>query len=201
MHIEFLVEEPSAEVVLNNILPKILRKEHTYRIHSHQGKMDLLKKLPNKLKGYQKSLPLDWKIVILIDRDKEDCYELKSKLESIARNAGLYTKTNPDYSGNSQVINRIVIEELEAWFFGDIDAIHWEFQRVPLSLARKSKYRNPDNIAGGAAEALEFLLKKYGYYSTGMPKIETARKISGHMNHLLNRSKSFQVFQKTISEI
>jgi hypothetical protein len=46
MHIEFLVEEQSAEAALEYILQSLLDDDTTYRIISFQGKRDLLKKLP-----------------------------------------------------------------------------------------------------------------------------------------------------------
>ena len=52
MHIEFLVEERSAEAALQNLLPRIFGSVATFTIHPYQGKPDLLKKLPIRLKGY-----------------------------------------------------------------------------------------------------------------------------------------------------
>lgn len=57
MHLEVLVEEPSLGEVLLNLLPKILPKEVDFKIHSFQGKKNLLKQLPNRLKGYSEWIP------------------------------------------------------------------------------------------------------------------------------------------------
>ena len=46
MHFEFLVEELSTEAALTNLIPNILEAEHTFAIHSFQGKADLLNNLP-----------------------------------------------------------------------------------------------------------------------------------------------------------
>ncbi len=54
MHLEFLVEEASAEAALNNIIPKILGEDISFLIHPYQGKDDLLDKLPKRLRGYKK---------------------------------------------------------------------------------------------------------------------------------------------------
>ena len=75
------------------------------------------------MKGYQAWLPRDWKLVILIDEDREDCLELKQKLEEMAILSGLITKSSCQKNKSFQVLNRIVVEELEAWFFGDVQAI------------------------------------------------------------------------------
>ena len=194
MHVEFLVEELSLKVALDNILPKILPEDEeiTFDIHDFQGKKNLLKKLPQRLNGYQKWLPDDWRIAILIDKDKEDCIELKTQLEKIAKNSGFVTKTAAGIQQPFQILNRIVIEELEAWFFGDIKAICAAYPKVSSNLGTKAKYRNPDAITGGTWEALERELRSY--YPGGLNKLMVARDISQYMEPNRNCSKSFQVF-------
>jgi hypothetical protein len=201
MHIEFLVEEPSAEAALSNILPKVFEPTTSFAIHPYQGKQDLLKKLPSRLRGYKAWLPGDWRIVVLIDADDEDCRRLKGRLEDIAQNSNLLTKSVTRNSSNFQVLNRLAIEELEAWFFGDVEALHATYPRISLNLGNKAKYRDPDSIAGGTWEALERELKRVGYYSGGLSKISAAREISLHMVPERNRSHSFQVFRQGLLEI
>jgi hypothetical protein len=201
MHIEFLVEEPSAEAALLNILPKVFEPTTSFAIHSYQGKQDLLKKLPSRFRGYKAWLPRDWRIVVLIDADDEDCRRLKARLENIAQNSNLLTKSVTRNSSNFQVVNRLAIEELEAWFFGDIEALNAAYPRISLNLGNKAKYRDPDSITGGTWEALERELRKVGYYSGGLSKISAARDISVHMAPERNRSHSFQVFRRGLLEI
>jgi hypothetical protein len=198
MHIEFLVEELSAEAALNELLPKIFGQLITWHIHVHKGKQDLLRKLPARLAGYSRWLPADWRIIVLVDEDRANCIELKQALEAAASQAGLSTKTKPRTNGDFRIINRIAVEELEAWFFGDIAAIHEAFPRVKSSPLLGSKFRNPDAIAGGTWEALESLLQKHGYYSAGLLKIEAARMIAFHMDPARNRSKSFIHFRDAL---
>jgi superfamily II DNA or RNA helicase len=81
MHIEFLFEEPSAEAALSNILPKVFEPTTSFAIHPYQGKQDLLKKLPSRLRGYKAWLPRDWRIVVLIDADDEDLPPSKKRIE------------------------------------------------------------------------------------------------------------------------
>jgi hypothetical protein len=194
MHIEFFVEEPSAEAALNNLVPKILTGKHTFSIHPFQGKAALLKKLPGRLRGYRSWIPDDWRVVVLIDQDNEDCRNLKAKLDQAAERAGLITKTSVKGGGQFQVLNRLAIEELEAWFFGDVKAIAAAYPGFPKHLGRKDRYRDPDRITGGTWEALERELRKVGYYPSGMPKIEVSRNISQHMEFRENCSHSFKVF-------
>ncbi|MGC2238272.1 MAG: DUF4276 family protein [Pyrinomonadaceae bacterium] len=195
MHIEILVEEASAEIVLNEIMPKIIGDDATFKIHDFRGKSNLIKKLPDRMRGYSSILrdQKDWRIVVLIDEDRQDCQELKKTLEEIAIQAGLSTRSSSD---NFQVLNRIAVEELEAWFFGDIEALRGAYPRVPPSLMQRRSYRNPDEIRGGTYEALERVLSTAGYYSKGfMPKSEVARNIAPFMSSEINSSKSFQVFR------
>src|SRR5437867_11567642 len=106
MHLEFLVEEPSAEAALTILIPKIVAEAVTFSIHTHQGKRDLLAKLPGRLKGYKAWLPDDWRIVVLIDRDSEDCAHLKAKLERIAKEADFITKSAVGGTNYFHVLNR-----------------------------------------------------------------------------------------------
>lgn len=200
MHFEFLVEEESAETALYNLVPKIVGPAVSYNIRVFQGKFDLLKKLPERLRGYRPWLPDDWLIIVLLDKDREDCVQLKAKMEEIARREGLSTKSNPNASGRIQVLNRIAIEELEAWFFNDVTALKTAYPRIPKALDRKSRYHNPDAI-DDTWEALEWVLQKAGYYRGGLPKKEAARKISTYMDPTRNTSKSFQVFRDSLYEM
>ena len=117
-HIEVLVEEPSMEQALHLLLPKILLQDISFSIYPHQCKHELLQRLPERLRGYATWLPEDWRILVVIDRDDDDCIALKTGLENFARQAGLFSRSqarNQSYS----IVNRLAIEELEAWFFGD----------------------------------------------------------------------------------
>jgi len=40
------------------------------------------------------------------------------------------------------------MEELEAWFLGDVDALRKAYPGIPRSLHRKARYRDPDGIKG-----------------------------------------------------
>jgi hypothetical protein len=195
MHLELLVEEPSAAAALQNLVPRMIGKNVTYRLINFQGKQDLLAQLPQRLRGYTHWLPPDWRIVVLIDEDREDCLALKGQLETAARQAGLFTKSSPAPDGHFEVVSRLAIEELEAWFLGDVEAIRQVYPQVPETLASRRPFRNPDAIAGGTFEALERVLQQAGYFKEGLPKIQTAREISQHMDPDRNRSKSFQVFR------
>ena len=194
MHIEFLLEEESSEEALKVILSKILSDDVSRNFHVFEGKQDLLGKLPNLLQGYKPWIPDNWRIMVLIDRDQEDCFQLKMQLEEAAQAAGFVTKSSASQEDDFQVLNRLVIQELEAWFFGDVEALRTAYPRVSRSLQYQAKYRNPDTITGGTYKALERLLKRLNYHREGLPKTAVARNIAQHMEPCRNGSKSFQVF-------
>jgi hypothetical protein len=194
MHVEFLVEEPSMEAALQQLLPRILPVETTYRVLTFQDKKDLLDQLPVRLRGYAAWMTDDYRIVVLVDQDRQDCLVLKGQLERAAEQVGLLTKTRAG-RGRFQVLNRIAIEELEAWFLGDVEAICRAYPRVSATLPRREKFRNPDAVPGGTWEALAEVLQKNGYFKGGYSKLQAAREISVYMDPARNRSKSFQVFR------
>ena len=200
MHIEFLVEEPSAEAALNNLAPVILGPEITFQVHPYNGKQDLLAKLPRRLAGYRAWLPEGWRIVILLDTDEADCLQLKARMEAIAHAAGLTTRSAAS-GAQFQVLNRLAVQELEAWFFGDTAALCAAYPRLKPHLGERSKYSNPDAIAGGIWEALERELQRVGYAPGGLAKVTTARAISAHMQPERNRSHSFQVFRSGLLDM
>ena len=201
MHLEILVEEPSAEVALRAIVPRIIGADHTFDLHPHQGKPDLLRKLPGRLRGYRSYMPQDWRIVVLVDEDRQDCHALKARLEKSARDAGLSTQSAPRRSGVFQVLNRIALEELEAWFLGDPEAVAAAFPRVPPIFTRKAPLRDPDGVKGGTFEALERVLQQHGYSGGGLGKIDLARAVAEHMRPERNRSKSFRVFRAGLERL
>jgi hypothetical protein len=77
MHIEFLIEDYSGGEALKKFLPLCLAPDTEYQVRNFSGKSDLLKKLPDRLKGYKAWIPDDYLIVVLIDRDDQDCIGLK----------------------------------------------------------------------------------------------------------------------------
>jgi len=194
MQLEILVEEQSAEEALRHLLPKIVKGRGCVRIRNFSGKSKLLRKLPSRLAAYRQRIENgeQLRIIVLVDRDDDDCKKLKSKLERMAYDAALPTKTSPDDKGHFQVLNRVVIEELESWFIGDPAALEKAFTSLPKINPAAGIFRNPDN--GGSWEALHRFLKKHGIYKSSFPKIDAARRIAPHMEIKVNRSKSFQIF-------
>ena len=195
--LEVLVEEPSMEETLRHLLPKIIQDLAHWKVINMRNKGRLLKELPHRLRAYKRRMDGGerLKVIVLVDRDNDDCHELKQRLENMAQEAGLQTKTAGGAGGPFQVVNRIAIEELEAWFMGDTAALQRAF--TSLRGARfPNSFNNPDN--GGTWERLNRFLRKNGIYRNSFPKIDAARKIARQMDPARNRSRSFQVFQQGV---
>ena len=78
-------------------------------------------------------------------------YASDGTLKMLAYLIVLYDPEPPQLS--FQLVNRLAVEELEAWFFGDVDAMATAYPRVPRTLAQRAPYRDPDRIKGGTWEA------------------------------------------------
>lgn len=188
-HIEVLVEEPSMEAFLGGVLPKLLPTA-SFRIYSHQGKPDLLSKLPSRLRAYSRWLPETSRILVVTDRDRDECAELKAQLNDASQAV--------DAAGERRVLNRIAIQELEAWHFGDWQAVRAAYPRVPATIPRQARYRDPDEI-DGTWEAFESVLQGAGYFAGGLRKIEAARAISIHIEPSRNTSPSFRSLREGLA--
>lgn len=186
------------EAALRLLLPHLLGSV-SFDVYPHQGKQDLLKKLPNRLHGYSNWLPKDWRILVVMDRDNDDCHELKQRLETHAADAGLTTRTAAR-GGCYQIVNRLAIEELEAWYFGDWDAVMAAYPKASADIPKKATYREPDAISQ-TWETFERVLQRAGYFPSGLRKREAARAVAAYWNPDANTSHSFGVFREVIREM
>lgn len=198
-HMELLVEEPSMEAFLRGLLPRIMPADRTFAIHAFQGKPDLLGKLESRLRGYARWLPDDWRLIVVVDRDEDECRQLKRRLEAMAATAGLKSRSRAQ-GHRWQIVNRIAVEELEAWYFGDWEAVRSVYPRVSPHVPGKQGFRDPDAVAGGTWEAFERVLKPCGYFQTGLRKVEAARALGARIDPLRNRSRSFMRFHEAVVE-
>ena len=198
-HLELLAEEGSIKAFLDVLLPGLLPSDCTFYVHAFKGKSDLLKKLPERLRTYQRMMmSYNLRLFVIVDQNGGDCRKLKAQLEETAHESGLATRTRA--AGFPwQVVNRIVIEELEAWYFGDWEAVRAAYPRLKPDTIRRARYRDPDRIQG-TWEAFEQILKQRGYFKDGLRKIEAARAIATHFDPDRNRSRSFRIFLEAVYE-
>jgi hypothetical protein len=176
----FLLEEPSMREVLGVILPRILPPEISFLLIAHEGKQDLERSIPRKLRAWQNPEAC---FVIMRDQDSADCQLLKQHLHQLC-----------EASGQTKYLVRIVCRELESWFLGDLKAVSLAFKSPKLAkLQEKEKFRNPDRLASAAIE-LQKLVRDY-------QKLGGARSIAPHLDLAVNRSRSFQVFLSGLQRI
>lgn len=180
--IVFLCEEPSIAPVLKAIIREDLKGSTEgidWQIISFQGKADLEKQFPQRMKSWSYNSP---HFIILRDNDGGDCHLLKEKLSARARETG------------KPFSIRIVCQELESWFIGDLSAVQAAY---PASKAdqqiKKAKYRAPDRL-GNPSEELAKLINVSG-------KVGRATRISKYLNLAANRSHSFNVLRSKVKEL
>jgi hypothetical protein len=179
----FLLEEKSMQSVLEIILPKLL-PENSFKCIPHEGKQDLRKSIPRKLRAF-KNLDRHPRFVIVHDQDSSDCQILKAELLKICSEVAY-----------DNVIVRIICRELESWFLGDLAAIEKGFSLKQRSLSgkqNKTTFRDPDRLNSAKQE----LLKLVPNYQA----ISGARKIAPCMSLDHNKSYSFNVFLATIQDL
>ncbi len=144
-------------------------------------------------------MPAEYRIVLVVDRDRDECEELKSRLEQICESDGLRSRRaagGPDW----QIVTRIAIEELEAWYFGDWPAVCAACPRVSANVPGRAARQGPDAIRGGTWEAFERVLQRHGYFKQGLAKVQAATDIGQHIDPARNQSPGFTVFRDAIGE-
>jgi len=186
------------EALLRVVMPRVIGTVHC-NFQRFGGKQALLRQLPRRLRALRRMVHPGWLILVVVDRDRDDCRHLKERLEAEARAVGLATRTSHP-PARVAIINRIVIEELEAWYFGDWSAVTAAYPRVSTNIPTRAAYRIPDAITGGTWEAFQRIMNASGYYPTGIPKIEVAQRIAPHMDPARNTSRSFRVFRDALLE-
>ena len=124
MLLVFMLEEESMKAMLDIMLPKILPEAVEFRCIPHEGKHDLEKSIPRKLKAWQTP---DTYFVIVRDKDSADCKEVKQRLTDLCVKAG-----------RSDSVVRIACHEMESWFLGDLAALGQAFN-IPKLASKPTK--------------------------------------------------------------
>ena len=205
MHFEILIEDLSGKEALNILLPKIIKEEHTFTIHSYKGvghipknlkipdakTTALLTKLPRLITGYARSFSSsDYPIVLFIicDLDNKNLKAFKDELTTLIN------------SYKSQLNTEIcfAIREGEAWLLGDILAIKQAYSNsknaVLNSYQNESIYGTWEVLADAIYDGGSNKQKTKGFQEIGKMKSEWAKKICPFMDINNNQSPSFNYF-------
>ena len=176
MTLVFLLEERSMKVFLDILLPKIIPAGIHFITIPHEGKADLRKSIPIKLKAW--NIP-ESKFIIVQDQDSNDCKVLKQELL--------------DLCGTKEVLVRIACHELEAWYWGDLKAVEQAYNKDLSKIGKKKAYRIPDDIISPKRE-LQKLLPEH-QQSAG------AKRIAQFIDIERNSSTSFHVFVEGVKNL
>ena len=215
MHLEILIEDLSGKKALDILIPKIIGREHTFKVHPYKGighipkglkgksdpnKRILLDQLPKLLKGYGETFahyPADYPAAVILVCDLDDKCRKAFKKELLEMLNTFQPKPETKFC--------FAIEEGEAWFLGDLQAIKTVYPKAKNVVL--SAYVN-DSICGtwecladavfpGGSKALS----AQGWQKIGAEKSEWAKKISPNMEITANKSPSFQYFCEKIFEL
>jgi hypothetical protein len=202
MRLYVLVEGPSEEALLRGWLPRLL-PAHTFKIIKHRGKgaipgdpsrildprrQGLLDQLPAKLRAYGQSLNPDTdRVAVLVDLDTDDCRALKRRM------TGVLAFCDPAPT----VKFCIAIEETEAFYLGDPEAIRKAFPAARLS---RLKGRVPDRIVNAWEHFRDVISAQ------NENKVAWARAMAPHLGikfvgRTANQSRSFRYFCKALRSL
>lgn len=200
MHVEICIEDSSGRVFLERMLPKIFGGlDLTWRVHGYGGigripknltgtldvkKRALLDRLPKLIRGCANTPWID-ALVVIVDTDDRDQVIFLKELNQTA------ASVDP----RARVIFTLAIEEMEAWYFGDQQAILAAYPGAKLGQMLNYQQdsvcgtweRLADMIAAGGAAKL----KADGWPASGVAKSEWALRITPHMDPDRNISPSF----------
>ncbi|HQO34674.1 MAG TPA: hypothetical protein PLG59_08440 [bacterium] len=215
MHFEILVEDQSGKKALGVLVPEIVGKEHTVKIYAYKGigripknmrgpndpsKRLLLENLPKLLRGYGKTFrgyteDYPAAVIVVCDLDRKCLITFRQEMLDILNACN--PKPNTRFC--------FAIEEGEAWFLGDLNAIKSAYPKAKDAVL--NSYIN-DSICGtwekladavypGGASALF----SGGWQAVGAEKSKWAERIPPFMDIMNNQSPSFCHFCTKLREL
>jgi hypothetical protein len=169
----FFLEEESAKALLEHLFPLLIPQGS--QIHPRfivfDGKQDLEKQLPGKLRGY---LNPHARFIVLRDQDGGDCKKVKKRLTDLCPS-----------SHRPRTKVRIACHELESFYLGDLRAVEAAMGTRGLAAKHKeAKFRDPDRLSSPARELETLTGNRY-------QKVAGSRAIAPHLELRAPRSKSF----------
>lgn len=206
MHIEVLVEDSSGARLIETLLPTVIGQRsapHTWRVHPYKGigrlppglsvkadpaKRALLDQLPRLLTGYGKTPGID-AVVLVLDSDRRDCKAFLAELKALLNQC----RPSPN------ALFRLAIEEMEAWYLGDRQALLAAYPRAKKDVLNRYEQDSvcgtwellADAVYPGGAAAIQ----KAGWPLPGQIKHTWAEQIGPRMDIENNQSPSFCKFR------
>lgn len=178
----FLLEEPSMKALLDDWLPRLFpgwTEGQHFQCIKHEGKSDLENSFPRKLRAWREP---NVRFVVVRDNDGANCADLKARYARLCLDAG-----RPD------TLIRLVCQELESWYLGDLTAVAEAFQVNVDTTPLQRRFARPDEY-NNAKQELQRLVPGY-------QKIGGSRKLAPYLDATRNRSASLQVFLSGLQRI
>jgi Domain of unknown function (DUF4276) len=165
--------------LLPRIFPGLIEMQH-FQCVPHEGKTDLDHSIPRKLRAWREP---GVRFVVVRDNDNQDCIDLKARLAKLCSDSG-----RPD------TLIRLVCQELESWYIGDLKALQEAFpdHKIYIPVNRK-KYNNPDDWQKPSEEVRRL--------ARSFQKLTGARIMATELRRTENCSRSFQTFLDGIDRI
>ena len=177
--IVLLLEEYSMKVLLASLLPRLFPNIEFLCV-PHEGKNDLEKSIPRKLRAWREP---GVRFVVVRDNDGADCRALKAELVKLCSDGG-----------RDDTLVRIACQELEAWYFGDPESLAEAFDEPPLrTIGNKARFRDPDSVQQPATALAEL--------APAFQKVSGARAMGLRLTPTRNTSRSFHAFIDGIGRI
>jgi len=172
----FLLEEASMKSLLDGLLPRLFPgwvEGQQFLCVKHEGKSDLDTSIPRKLSAWR--IPGD-RFVIVRDNDGANCIDVKARLLALC-----------SANGRPDTLVRLVCQELESWYVGDLTALSKAFENPKLDTpALRKRFAIPDGWQKPSVELRRL--------SPTFQKGSGARAMAACLRETGNLSRSYQVF-------
>jgi Domain of unknown function (DUF4276) len=177
----FCLEEPSAKRFLEGVVDRMNVQKIPVRYIVFEGKQDLEAQLERRLRGYRNVAA---SFIVMRDQDGEpNCQLIKDNITQICARAG-----------RADAIVRIACRELEAFYWGDLQAVEEALCiRNLVRYSRTARYRNSDDIPQPARELQK--ITKGGYQ-----KMSGSEQIGRRISFNNCTSRSFQALRMSIAQ-
>ena len=172
MTLVFLLEERSMQEFLKGLLPRLIPRDVDFKLIPHEGKADLERSLPRKLRAWRDP---DARFVVVRDQDSGDCVAIKQCLVFLCRGAG-----------RGDALVRIACRELESWYLADLAAVDAAYGTRLQRRQGQTKFRDPDRL-GTPSREIAALVPSFG-------KVSGARLLGPLLTIDNARSPSFKHF-------
>lgn len=167
------------KTLLDGLLPRLFPCL-VFQCVPHEGKQDLAKSVPRKLRAWREP---GVRFVVLRDNDGGDCRALKRRLSDLCLQGG-----------RTDSLVRIACQELEAWYLGEPDALADAYGQDSLrGIAGRARFRDPDAVVNPSAAVSELVPE--------FQKIGGARRMAEHLSLERNRSASFQALMQGMESL